>query len=285
MTDTRSRWQVSTEWLAEHLSAPDTVVVDASWYLEVTKRDGQAEYLEDHIPGAVYFDIDDIADKSSPLPHTLPDPVVFSSKVRKLGIGDGQRIIVYDGTGLISAPRVWMMFRIMGVDDVAILDGGLPKWEDEQRPTESGRTRRAERHFTARFNHGAVADLADTMKALETGSAQVVDTRSALRFSGKGPEPRPGIPSGHMPGAINLPFSDILTPDFRLKPEADLCAAITAAGIDLKKPIITTCGSGVTASILNFALETLGVRNHRLFDGSWTEWTAAGDLPIVTETE
>ncbi|MCC2110964.1 MAG: sulfurtransferase, partial [Hyphomicrobiales bacterium] len=234
---------------------------------------------------AVYFDIDDIADTKSPLPHMLPDPIVFSSRVRKLGIGDGQRIVVYDGTGLISAPRVWMMFRVMGVSDVAILDGGLPKWDDEQRPLESGLPLRVERHFTARFDHGAVADLAETVKALETGSAQVVDTRPARRFLGEGPEPRPNVPSGHMPGAINLPFSDILTNDFRLKPEAELRAAIDAAGVDLAKPIITSCGSGVTAAILNFALETLGVRGHRLFDGSWTEWVSAGDLPIVTGEE
>ena len=272
---------VTTEWLADHLTSPDVVVVDGSWYLEVTGRNGYREYLEEHIPGAVYFDIDAVADPNSTLPHMLPDTTVFASKMRKLGIGDGQRIVVYDGDGLVSSPRVWWTFRLMGVEDVVILEGGLAKWDDEQRPLEAGAVERRERHFTARFDHSGVRDLADVEKALASGGAQVVDNRPAGRFTGRDPEPREGIAPGHMAGAISLPGADLLTPRGYLKDDEALRETIAAAGIDLGKPIITSCGSGVTASIMNFALEVLGHHDHALYDGSWTEWVRAGK-PIET---
>ncbi|PLX39426.1 MAG: 3-mercaptopyruvate sulfurtransferase [Hyphomicrobiales bacterium] len=272
---------VSTDWLAEHIESPDVVLIDGSWYLEITKRNGYEEYLEEHLPGAVYFDIDDIADTASTLPHMLPNTTVFASKMRKLGIGDGQKIVIYDGEGYISAPRVWWTFRLMGVTDVVILEGGLPKWDDEQRPLDFGLVKRQERHFTARFDHGGVRDMDDVEKALATGSAQVVDTRAHGRFIGKDPEPREGVASGHMKGAINLPGADLLTIDGQLKDNDGIRAAIAEAGIDLSKPIITSCGSGVTASLLNFALEVIGHHDHSLYDGSWTEWVVAGK-PIET---
>ncbi|MEZ5840601.1 MAG: 3-mercaptopyruvate sulfurtransferase [Hyphomicrobiales bacterium] len=281
MTDKRSCCFVTTEWLAAHLDAPDVVVVDASWYLEVTKRDGHAEYLEEHIPGAIYFDIDDVADANTTLPHMLPRPEVFSSKMRKLGIGDGQKIIVYDGNGLVSAPRVWWTFKTMGATDVAILEGGLLKWDDDQDNLEAGEVMRAERHFTSRFNAGAVADVDDVRKALETGSWQVVDTRSEGRFLGEKPEPREGVPSGHMPGALNVPFTDLVTPMGCLRPDEELRAALDKAGVDLSRPIICSCGSGVTAAVLMLALAVLGHRDNVLYDGSWTEWVREGG-EIVT---
>ncbi len=276
MTDNRSRWFVSTEWLAEHLNAPDVVVIDGSWYLEITQRNGYQEYLEEHIPGAIYFDIDEIADAGTSLPHMLPRPEVFASKMRKMGIGDGQRIVVYDGDGMVSAARVWWMFRLMGVEDVVILDGGLPKWDDEQRALDDEPVHRPERHFTARFDHSGVRDLADVKKVLTDGGAQVVDTRPAGRFIGKEPEPRDGVPSGHMPGGISLPASDLLTVDGNLKDADGIRKTLADAGIDPSKPIITSCGSGVTAAILNLALEVIDHHNHALYDGSWAEWATAG---------
>ncbi len=271
---------VTTDWLAEHLASPDVVVVDASWYLPGSNRDGREEYLEAHVPGAVYFDIDDVKDPDSPLPHMLPDPIVFSAKMRKLGIGDGQRIIVYDGDGFFSAPRVWWTFRLMGVEDVTILEGGFARWTAEERPVEAGPVERRERHFTARFDHGGVRDTEEVARALQTDSAQVVDNRPTARFTGEAEEPRAGIPSGHMPGAINLPGPDLLTPDGSLKDDQALRETFAAAGVDLSRPIITSCGSGVTASATNFALEVLGYHNHALYDGSWTEWAQSGK-PIV----
>ena len=277
MSDARSRWIVSTDWLAEHLDAPDVVVVDGSWYLEVTKRDGYKDYLEEHIPGAIYFDIDEIADTTSPLPHMLPRPEAFASQMRKMGIGDGQRIVVYDGDGMVSAARVWWTFRLMGVEDVVILDGGLAKWEDEGRELTDIIPQRPPRHFTARLDHGCVRDLDDVTKALANGTAQVVDTRSAERFNGKDPEPRVGIPSGNMAGSMNVPATDLITiPDHSLKSAADIRQVLTDAGVDLSRPIISSCGSGVTAAILNLALEVIEHPHHSLFDGSWTEWATAG---------
>jgi len=278
VSDARSRWIVSTDWLAEHLAAPDVVVVDGSWYLEVTKRDGYKDYLEEHIPGAVFFDIDAIADTASSLPHTLPRPEVFASKMRKMGIGDGQRIVVYDGDGLVSAARVWWTFRLMGVNDVVILDGGLAKWEDEGREVTDEIPHRPERHFSARFDHGGVRDIDDVAKALGNGPAQVVDTRSAGRFNGTDPEPRPGIPSGHMAGSINVPATELITtvPYHQLKSADEIRTVLTAAGVDLGRPIIASCGSGVTATILNLALEVIDHPQHALFDGSWTAWATSG---------
>lgn len=279
MTDNRSRWIVSTEWLAEHLEAPDVVVVDASWYLEITQRNGYQDYLREHIPGAVFFDLDEIADVKSPFPHTMPRPEVFASKMRKMGIGDGQKIVIYDGDGMMSAARVWWTFRLMGVDDVVILDGGLAKWEEEHRPIDDEPVRRPERHFTARFDHGGLRDITDVQKALGDARIQVVDTRPSGRFNGTEPEPRDGIPSGHMAGAISLPSTDLLVDGHRMKDADGIRQTLADAGVDPSKPIITTCGSGVTASILNLALEVIGHHNHALFDGSWAEW-ASSDMPI-----
>lgn len=280
--DTRppaSRWLVSTQWLQDHLDAPDVVVVDGSFYLATMKRDAHAEYVAAHIPGAVFFDIDAVADTTSDLPHMLPKPEAFASAMRALGIGDGQTIVVYDGLGLYSAPRVWWTFRIFGARDVFILDGGFPKWKAEGRPIELGETKRTPRHFTARLDHARVAALADVRKALAEGSAQVVDARSAGRFAGTDPEPRPGLPSGHMPGARNLPFAEIVE-DGRLASSERIAAAFARAGVDVDKPIITSCGSGVTAAILSFAIESIGKDAGRLYDGSWAEWAARTDTPI-----
>ena len=249
---------VSGEWLNQRLGAPDIVVVDGSWYLPAMNRDPEAEYLAGHIPGAIRFDLDAVRDESSSLPHMLPSPDRFAAAVGALGIGDGMRIVVYDGAGLFAAPRVWWTFRTFGARDVVLLDGGLPAWRAEGRPIEEGAPLpRAPRTFTARLDHSAVADLASVRRALETGSAQVVDARPAGRFRGEAPEPRPGIRTGHMPGSLNLPSSDLVA-DGRLKTRSDLEEAFRQAGLDLDRPVITSCGSGVSAALLTVALQTLG---------------------------
>jgi thiosulfate/3-mercaptopyruvate sulfurtransferase len=270
---------VSTEWLAAHLDAPDIVVVDGSYYLPTQKRDGHAEYLAAHIPGAVFFDINAIADTTTDLPHMLPSPEAFSSAMRQLGIGDGITIVVYDGLGLFSAARVWWTFRIFGVRDVYVLDGGFPKWKAEGRPIELHEVKRTPRHFTARFNPSAVADMAAVKKTLSDKSAQIVDARSAERFAGTAPEPRPGLPSGHMPGAFNVPYSEIVE-DGRLVEPDRIAAAFAKAGVDTDKPIVTSCGSGVTAAILWLGLDAIGKPPKSLYDGSWTEWAAQPDAAI-----
>jgi len=277
-----SRWLVSTQWLQDHLQAPDIVVVDGSYYLSTMNRNAREEYAAAHIPGAVFLDIDSVKDRTSNLPHMMPPPEVFSSAMRELGIGDGQTIVVYDGLGLFSAPRVWWMFRTFGVRDVYILDGGMPKWKAEGRPIDFGEVRRTPRHFTSRFDRGAVADVNDVKKALATPDMQVVDARSAERFAGTAPEPRPGLPSGHMPGALNLPW-DRLLQDGRLLPRDKVAKVFADAGIDVSRPIVTTCGSGVSAAILWFALDAIGKEPKALYDGSWTEWASRGDLPIETK--
>ena len=274
-----SKSLVSTEWLESHLSAPDVVVVDGSYYLPTQKRDGREEYLAAHIPGAVFFDVNAIADTTTDLPHMLPRPEAFSSAMRQLGIGDGVTIIVYDGLGLFSAARVWWTFRIFGVRDVYVLDGGFPKWKAEGRPIEFGEIKRTPRHFTSRFDPTTVADMAKVKQTLADKSAQVVDARSAERFAGTAPEPRPGLPSGHMPGAFNLPYSEIVEDGRLIEPDR-IAAAFAKAGVDPNKPIVTSCGSGVTAAILWLGLDALGKPPRSLYDGSWTEWAAQPDAAI-----
>jgi len=273
---------VSTAWLAEHLGAPDVRIVDASWFLPGTSRNPREEYALAHIPGAVFFDIDEITDETSDLPHMLPSVVKFASRMRKLGIGDGARIVVYDSQGLFSAPRVWWTFRAMGHEDVVVLDGGLPKWIAEGRPIEDGVPPPRERHFTARLSADLVRALPQVRRALDSGKEQLVDARPAGRFTGEAPEPRPGLRGGHMPGAMNVPSSEVIAPDGTLKSAAQLEAVFSAAGVDLARPIITTCGSGITASLLALALARLGRDRTPVYDGSWAEWGGRDDTPVVT---
>ena len=269
---------VSTSWLAEHLASPDISVIDCSWHLPAAKRDAMAEFLAERIPGAQFFDIDLISDTESTLPHMLPKPEKFASHVRKMGIGDGKKVICYDSLGLFSAARVWWMFKVFGHDDVAVLDGGLKKWKAENRPLGDGPPiKPQERHFTARFQSMMVRDKAGVRKAL-----QVADARSPGRFRGEEPEPRPGVRAGHMPDAKNVHYATLLNSDGTLKPETELAKIFENAGIDTTKPVVTSCGSGVTAAILSLGLTTLNARDHALYDGSWSEWGAAIDTPVAT---
>ena len=278
-------WLIETDELARDLGAPDLVIIDATWYLPNEAKEPHAEYLDEHIPGALFFDIDEIADTKSTLPHMLPPPEKFSSRMRAMGIGDGSRIVVYDSRGLYSAARVWWTFRVMGVDDVSVLNGGLPKWKREGLPLESGAPpNRTTRHFTARRNLELVRDLSDMKALLKDKSAQIIDARAPERFAGKAPEPRAGLRSGHIPGSYNVPFGKLLNQDGTLKSAPELQRLFEQAGVDLNKPVVTSCGSGITASVLALGLAELGHRRTSVYDGSWAEWGADQSLPIETGT-
>jgi thiosulfate/3-mercaptopyruvate sulfurtransferase len=274
-----SRWLVSTEWLAERLRDPHIAVVDASYFLPTQKRDAHAEFRAGHIPGAVFFDIEAVSDHSTELPHMLPGTTQFDEVVGLLGIGDDDTVVVYDSVGLFSAPRVWWTFRLFGAKSVFILDGGLPKWKAENRLLDTGDAEPKPKEFHAKMNVGAVALLDDMRMAVADDSVQIVDARSAERFAGKAPEPRPGLRSGHIPRSFNVPYDRLLV-NGRLASREHIVAAFTSAGVDLDKPIITSCGSGVTAAILTFALESIGKEPKGLYDGSWAEWGSRPDLPV-----
>lgn len=272
---------VSTQWLEEHLAAPDVRVLDASYHLPAAQRDARAEYRALHIPGAAFFDLDDISDERAAIPTTMPPPEKFVSRIRKLGVGDGHRIVVYDSAGLFSAARVWWMFRYFGHRDVAVLDGGLPAWVAEGRPTSDMPNTPRERHFTPRIQSMLLKDITQVAEALKLSTAEILDARSPARFRGEEAEARPGLRSGHMPGAKNLYYKSLLTESGHLKPDAELRQAVEALGVDLSKPVITSCGSGVTAAILNLALTRLGHRDHGLYDGSWAEWGSSAMMPVA----
>ena len=271
---------VSTDWLAAHLGAPDLRVLDGSYHLPGAGRDPHAEYAQAHIPGAQFFDIDEIADTASALPHMLPSTEKFISRVRALGIGDGHQIVVYDTVGLFSAARVWWMFRVFGHRNVAVLDGGLPKWIGEGHPVDDMVPMVRDRHFSARKDASLVRDVTQVAGAVKLGTEQIVDARSPERFRGEVPEPREGLRSGHIPGALNVPFGSLLNPDGTMKDVQALRDTFTAAGVDLGKPIVNSCGSGVTACVLSLAQARIGVKRSAVYDGSWTEWGAYGDLPV-----
>ena len=274
---------VETDWLATHLNAPDLVVFDASWHLPGTSRNAHVEFEEAHIPGALFFDIDEICHQGSPLPHMLPSTVEFASRMKQLGVGDGTRIVAYDADGIFSAARVWWMLRVMGHEDIAVLNGGLRKWKLEEHTIEDGPQRnRTPKHFTPRLNSSLIKDRHDILKLIKSPGQPIVDARPAGRFRGEQAEPRPGLRSGHIPGSSNIPHSSVLNSDGTMKPVEQLQLIFNNAGVDTTGQIIATCGSGVTASVLALALARMGRLDTAIYDGSWAEWGADENLPLAT---
>jgi thiosulfate/3-mercaptopyruvate sulfurtransferase len=273
---------VSTGWLADHLKDPDLRILDASWYLPDMARDALAEYHNAHIPGARFFDIDEVSDHRSELPHMVPPVEKFMSRMRKLGVGDGHQIVVYDGAGLFSAARVWWLFRLMGKTDIAVLDGGFPKWQAEGRTIEDMPPIVRDRHMTVTRQNQMVKDVTQVASASKLGDYVIVDARAPERFRGDAPEPREGLRSGHIPNARNVFYRDLLAPDGTLKSNDAMAEVFRKAGVDLSKPSILSCGSGVTASVLALAMERMGKFDHAIYDGSWSEWGTFHDLPIAT---
>ncbi len=273
---------VSTQWLEDHLKDPDLRVLDGSWYLPQLQRDPKAEYDAAHIPGARFFDIDEISDHRSSLPHMAPPPEKFISRMRAMGVGDGHQIVVYDGVGIVSAPRVWWLFKLMGHKDVAVLDGGFPKWQAEDRPVEDLPPVVRDRHMIVRVQNHLVRDVTQVSQAAKLEDAQIIDARSAGRFRGEEPEPREGLRAGHIPGSKNVPYPMLLNENQTMKSPAEIKAVFEAAGVDLSRSAITTCGSGVTAAVLALALERIGKTDWSLYDGSWSEWGQFPTLPIAT---
>lgn len=276
-----SAFVVSADWLEQRLGTPALSIVDASWYLPAHNRDGRAEYEAAHIPGAVFFDQDKVVEPGSSLPHTLPRPGLFAQFASSMSVDEEDTIVVYDGPGFFSAPRVWWMFRTMGAKQVFVLDGGFDRWKAEGRKVTSEPTKIAPGYFEEGFDANRVVGLDEMRRIIEDGSAQVADARPAGRFTGADPEPRPGMRSGHMPGARNVPAA-ALSKDGSLLPVAELRKALEAAGLDLSKPVVTSCGSGVTAAVISLALASVGHEDNRLYDGSWTEWGGRNDTPVVT---
>ena len=273
---------VSTDWLANHLKDPDLRVLDGTWFMPSEGRNAKAEYAQAHIPGARFFDIDDISDNRSDLPHMAPPVEKFMSRMRAMGVGDGHQVVVYDAHGLFSAARVWWLFRLMGQENIAVLDGGLPKWQAEGRPTEDMPPIVRDRHMTVRRQNQMVKDVTQVSSASKLGDYEILDARSPGRFRGDDPEPREGLRSGHIPRSKNVYYRDLLNEDGTMKTPDDLRTTLNSAGVNMGKPAITSCGSGVTAAIINLALERVGKTDHALYDGSWTEWGAFPTVPVAT---
>lgn len=273
---------VSTSWLAAHLKDPDLRILDASWYLPQAARDVRAEYDAAHIPGTRFFDIDEISDHRSELPHMAPPAEKFISRMREMGVGDGHQVVVYDGAGIMSSARVWWLFRLMGQSNVAVLDGGFPKWQAEGHPVEDMPPMVRDRHMTVRVQNNLVRDVTQVGQASKLKNHAIIDARSAGRFAGRDPEPREGLRGGHIPGSYNVPFTTLLNADGTMKDPDETRVIFESAGVDLSRPAITTCGSGVTAAILSLALERMGKTDHALYDGSWSEWGAFATLPVET---
>jgi len=277
----KSAFVVSPDWLQERLGQPGLSILDASWYFPFLNRDAEGEYKTAHIPGAVFFDHEKLSDPESSLPHTLPKPEAFAAAVSSMGITNSDTIVVYDGPGMNTSPRVWWMLRVMGAKNVFVLDGGFDNWKKDGRPVTSGVTKIAPSAFIADFQADKVASFADMRTIVDAGSRQIADARAAGRFVGTDPEPRAGLRSGHMPGARNVPSSTLADKGY-LKDIAGLRQVLDDAGVDLSRPVVTSCGSGITAAVITLALESLGHKDNILYDGSWSEWGAHKDTPVAT---